>query len=250
MIHTKLIVAMTTFLFLPGIIAGQEAREMVKLADEKARGNTSKGVVTITTVRPTWSREMTIKSWSKGNDLALILVTAPVKEKGVVFLKRGKEVWNWIPTIERNVKMPPSMMNQSWMGTDFTNDDLVKEASIIEDYTHRFIGDTVMDGRSCKKIEMIPKPEAAVVWGKIYLCIDRKDYLMLYAEYFDEEGELINIMRSGDIRLLGGRLLPSVMEMVPADKKGHKTILTYTSMEFNQPIDDSFFTVQNMTRVK
>jgi hypothetical protein len=117
------------FFFTLSMIAfafGQEAKDIVKKADAKARGKTSVASITIQTIRPGWIREMSVKGWTKGNDLTLVLVLAPAKEKGVVYLKRKKEVWNWIPSIERNIKMPPSMMNQSWMGTDFTNDDLVK----------------------------------------------------------------------------------------------------------------------------
>jgi outer membrane lipoprotein-sorting protein len=167
------------FLTVPGFLFAQDAREIVKRADERAKGKTSEAVMTIQIVRPSWTREMSMKTWTKGNELALILLTAPAKDKGTVFLKRKKEVWNWIPAIERNIKLPPSMMSQSWMGTDFTNDDLVKEASIVEDYNHSIIGEETLQERSCYKIEMIPKPEAAVVWGKIILWIDKKDFLML-----------------------------------------------------------------------
>lgn len=231
-------------------LAAQDAREIVRRADEKAKGKTSISSMTIQTLRPKWTREMSIKTWTKGNDYVVILVTAPAKEKGVVFLKRGKEVWNYVPSIERNIKMPPSMMSQSWMGTDFTNDDLVKEASILEDYDHTITGDTMIDGRNCYKIQLIPKPTAAVVWGKINLSIDKKDYLMLHADYYDEDGERINTMHTSDVKLLGGRLLPARMEMVPTEKKGNKTVLIYNSVVFDQPLDDSFFTVQNMTKVK
>lgn len=228
----------------------QEAKDIVKKADEKAKGKTSFANITIQTIRPTWSREMSVKAWTKGNDLTLILVLAPAKEKGVVYLKRNKEVWNWIPSIERNIKMPPSMMSQSWMGTDFTNDDLVKEASIIEDYNHTFLEDVVIDGRNCYKIQLLPKPKSAVVWGKVILSIDKKDFLMLHAEYFDEDGILVNTMHSTDIKMLGERLLPARMEMVPANKKGNKTVLIYNSLVFDTPIEDTFFTTQNITKVK
>ncbi len=235
---------------LVGSAFTQNAKEIVKKADDNAKGKSSVAVISIQTVRPTWSREMTVKTWSKGNNFVLILVTSPAKEKGVVYLKREKEVWNWIPSIERNIKMPPSMMSQSWMGTDFTNDDLVKEASILEDYNHSLVGETTIDGRLCYKIQLIPKPSSAVVWGKIIMNIDKKDFLMLHVEYFDEEGGLINTMHCSDIKMLGGRLLPAKMEMIPADKKGHKTALVYQSLDFDVPLNDSFFTTQSMTKVK
>lgn len=237
-------------LFIIPFAFAQEAKEVVKKADEKAKGKTSVASITIQTIRPGWTREMSVKGWTKGNDLTLILVLAPAKEKGVVFLKRKKEVWNWIPSIERNIKMPPSMMSQSWMGTDFTNDDLVKEASILEDYNHSFLNEVTIDGRNCYKIQLIPKPKAAVVWGKVIMAIDKKDFMMLHVEYYDEDGVLINTMHCTDIKLLGGRLLPARMEMVPADKKGNKTVLHYNSLVFETPLDDSFFSTQNITKVK
>lgn len=247
----KNILSIFVFLILlPCIIFAQDAKSIVKKADEKAKGNTSVALISIQTIRPNWKREITVKAWTKGNDLTMILVLTPAKEKGVVFLKKKKEVWNWVPSIERNIKIPPSMMNQSWMGTDFTNDDLVKEASILEDYNHTFLEDVEIEGRNCYKIQLIPKPKSAVVWGKVILCIDKKDYMMLHAEYFDEDGKLINTMHCSDVKMLGGRLLPAKMEMIPADKKGNKTILTYKSLVFDTPIADQFFSTQNITKVK
>jgi outer membrane lipoprotein-sorting protein len=238
------------FFHLSIIALSQEAKDIVKKADEKAKGKTSVANITIQTIRPTWTREMTVKAWTKGNDLSFILVLAPAKEKGVVFLKRKKEVWNWIPSIERSIKMPPSMMSQSWMGTDFTNDDLVKEASILEDYNHSFLQDVIVDGRNCYKIQLLPKPKSAVVWGKVIMAIDQKDFMMLHVEYYDEDGMLINTMHCSDIKLLGDRLLPGKMEMVPTSKKGNKTVLIYNSLIFDTPLDDSFFNTQNITKAK
>ena len=118
------------------------ATEILQKADEKTRGSESAySEMTITTVRPKWTREMAMKSWAKGNDYSLILITSPARDKGTAFLKRKKEVWNWVPNIERSIKMPPSMMMQSWMGTDFTNDDLVRESSTVDDYDSEVVGD-------------------------------------------------------------------------------------------------------------
>lgn len=232
------------------ITYSQEAKDIVKKADEKVKGNTSFSSITIQTIRPSWSREITVKAWTKGNDYSAILVVTPAKEKGIVYLKRKKEVWNWIPSIERTIKMPPSMMNQSWMGTDFTNDDLVKEASILEDYNHTFLDDIVITKRICHRIQLLPKPKASVVWGKLIMCIDKKDYLMLHVDYYDEDGKLVNTMVGSDIRILGNRLLPARIEMIPADKKGYKTILLYNSVSYDMVLEDSFFTTQNITRIK
>ena len=236
----KNIIVVILLFFAFNITWAQDARDIVKKADEKMKGKTATASITIQTVRPNWSREMTLKSWSKGNDWSMILVTAPAKDKGIVYLKRKKEVWNWIPSIERNIKLPPSMMSQSWMGTDFSNDDLVKEASVIEDY----------EGRNCYVIELLPKASAAVIWGKVSMWIDKKDYLMLKVTYFDEDNELVNTMQCSDIKTMGGKLLATRMEMIPADKKGNKTVLIYNSLEFDKPIADTFFTTQNMPKVK
>lgn len=226
------------------------AKDIVKKADDNMRGKTSQANITIKIIRPTWSREMTMKAWSKGDDYSMILVKSPAKEKGTVFLKRVKEVWNWVPSIERNIKLPPSMMSQSWMGTDFTNDDLVKEASSVTDYTHKHLGKETITGKECYKIEMIPKPSAAIVWEKVIVWIDINDFLQLKAEFYDEDGELVNIMNSGEVKEMGGRKITSKIEMIPVDKKGYSTWIIYNDIVFNEEIEDNFFTTRNMKQLK
>jgi outer membrane lipoprotein-sorting protein len=142
------------------------------------------------------------------------------------------------------------MMTQSWMGTDFANDDLVKESSMVEDYEHSFAGDTVLAGRDCYIIKMIPKQEAAIVWGKLIVCIDKKDFIELHTRFYDEEGELLNTMNASEIKIMDGRLIPTRMEMIPADKKNQKTILIYSRVTYNKPIPDSFFTLQQMKNLQ
>lgn len=228
-------------------VAAQTAKEIVQKADKLMRGNTSIVELTISIIRPGWSRSMDIKAWMKGKDFSRILILAPAKEKGIVYLKRQKEVWYWMPALERVIKLPPSMMSQSWMGTDFTNDDLVKESSILSDYEHHFAGDTIIDNRICYKIEMIPHPTAAVVWGKLIVCIDKKDFLELHTRFYDEEGQLINIMNAYDIKLMDNRMIPTRFEMIPVDKKNQKTEMIYKSILFERNIEDNFFTLSNIT---
>lgn len=230
--------------------AGPDATDIVRRADQHLRGKTSYTELTMTLVRPDWSRTLSMKSWSKGTDLSLILITAPARDRGTTFLKRGNEVWNWVPSVERVIKIPPSMMSQSWMGSDFTNDDLVRESSIVDDYTHTVAGDTTIAGRDCWKIRMIPKPDAAVVWGKVLIWITKQDDLEMRCEYFDEDGVLINVMEMSKIKELGGRLLPTVMEMMPREKPGNKTVLEYQAARFDEPMDDSYFSEQNMKRIR
>lgn len=214
------------------------------------RGETSQSEIIIRTVRPSWQREMTVKTWTKGDQFAMILIKSPVKDMGVSFLKRNKEVWNWIPALERSIKLPPSMMTQSWMGTDFTNDDLVKESSMVEDYEHSFVGDTVIRNRECYIIRMTPKPQAAIIWGKIIICIDKKDFIELHSRFYDEDGTLINIMNASEIKVMGGRLIPTYLEMIPVDKKNQKTVLIYSTINYNKPIPESYFTLQQMKNLK
>lgn len=233
------------FLFTCDVV-GQNAAGIVKKADANMRGETSQAELLMITSRATWSREMAVKTWMKGSEFALILIQSPAKDKGIVFLKRGKEVWNWIPAIERVIKLPPSMMSQSWMGTDFTNDDLVKESSVVEDYVHTIIGDTIIQNKPCFIIQMIPKPETAVVWSKLVVCIDKKDFLELYTEFYDEDGRVVNIMNAYDIKEMDGRLIPTHFEMIPMDKKNQKTEIIYKRVIFNRTINNGFFTLNQM----
>lgn len=213
-------------------------------------GTSSQGEMKMTLVRPSWKREMSMKIWGLGDDYSLILITAPSRDKGTAFLKRDKEIWNWQPTIERTIKLPPSMMSQSWMGSDFTNDDLVRESSTVNDYHHKLLGSEKIDGRDCYKIELIPKEEAAVVWGKVILWIDKEEFMQMRTEFYDEDGYLVNTMLGKDVKMLGGKLLPSVLEVIPADKPNQKTVIQYLSLEFDKPITKDFFSVQNMKKVK
>jgi outer membrane lipoprotein-sorting protein len=238
-------------IILPAFCVSQSGEDIIRKSEEKLRGKTtSQSDMTVTTIRPTWQREMSLKSWSKGTDYSLTLITSPAKEKGIAFLKRKKEVWNWMPSIERTIKMPPSMMSQSWMGTDLKNDDLVRESSAIKDYTHSIVGDSTILNRACWKIELIPLPEAAVVWGKVIVFVDQGDYVQMLTQFFDEDGYLVNTMVANEIKVLGGQLLATRLEVIPADESGHKTVMQFNSIIFDQPISDRFFTTQYMKRAK
>ncbi|MBW6498950.1 MAG: outer membrane lipoprotein-sorting protein [Bacteroidales bacterium] len=143
--------------------AAQDPREILRKVEDNMRGDASYTEMTMTTVRPRYTREISMRSWSLGDDFALIMITAPARDQGTAFLKREKEIWNFVPSIDRTVKMPPSMMSQSWMGSDFTNDDLVRGSSTIDDFTHRLLRSETMNGHDCRVLELKPKPEAPVV---------------------------------------------------------------------------------------
>lgn len=239
-----------TFLSLASTAQTADIKEIVKKADEKLRGTSSIGEVTMTIQRPSWERTLSMKNWTLGTEYSLILITAPAKEKGQVFLKRESEMWNWLPSIDRMIKIPPSMMMQSWMGSDFTNDDLVKESSIVKDYTHKLVGQETIENYPCYKVELIPLEDAPVVWGKVYMWISQDEFLWLKAEFFDEDGFLVNTEILTDVKKMDDRIIPTRMEMIPADKEGHKTIMTFDNIDFEVPIKDSFFSIQNMKRIR
>jgi hypothetical protein len=234
------------FLYLASLFHTQTAKEIVQRTEDKMRGKTSQATIVVKTIRPNWTREMRLKTWMKGNDYSTILITSPARDKGIVFLKRKKEVWNWMPSIEKIIKLPPSMMSQSWMGTDFTNDDLVKESSLVTDYNHAFGNDTTIDSRDCFQIVMTPKSDAAVIWGKLITCIDKEKMVQLHARFYDESNDLINIMNAYEVKMMDGRLIPTRFEMIPANKRNQRTEMKYELVIFNRIIDESLFTTEKM----
>jgi len=237
--------------FLAAADAQQSASEIVKRADDKMRGEkSSQNIMTMQIVRPTWTRSVTFKSWTLGTDYSLVLILSPAKEKGQSFLKRKTEMWNWNPSINRIIKLPPSMLAQGWVGSDYTNDDLLNQSSVVVDYTHTLLGKETVSGRECHKINLEPKEDAPVVWGRVILWISKTDYLQLKAEYYDEEGYLVKSETGSDIRNMDGRMIPARFELIPADSEGNKTIITLDEIRFNVPLTETFFSQQNMQKVR
>ncbi len=248
----KTITLVSILLLFPYLLWAQEmdAKAIVKKSDEKLRGNSNKATMSMRIVRPDWERSMSLKSWSKGQDYSLVLVTAPAKDKGTVSLMREKELWNWMPSIERTIKISPSMMSQSWMGSDFTNDDLLKQSSIVEDYNHTLEAEEEVSGFDCYKIKLMPKPDAPVVWGKIELWISKEEFHQVKAAYYDEDEYLVNEMQAYDPATMDDREILTRLEMRPVDEEGHKTVITYEDIDFDINISESFFSLQNMRRVR
>lgn len=229
----------------------QNATEIVKRADDKMRGEKSSySEMTMKIVRPTWERSVSFKSWGKGTELSLVYITSPARDKGQSFLKIKREMWSWNPQINRTVKLPASMLSQGWMGSDFTNDDLLNQRSVVVDYTHKIVGEEKVDNVVCFKIELLPKPEAPVVWGKMNLWISKEHDLILKTEYYDEEGYLVKTELAHTLKTMDNRLMPTVYELIPADEQGNKTIVTMDKIKFNIPIEDKFFSIQNMTKIR
>jgi len=226
-------------------------KEIIRKADEKFNGEkTSTSIMAMTIVRPTWERTIEFKNWTSGREYSLTLINSPAKDKGQSFLKRQQEMWSWNPTISRLIKLPPSMMSQGWMGSDYTNDDILKESSVVNDYDHQIVGEEEYDGRLCYKIKMVAKEDAAVIWGHQVRWIDKKDFLFLKSELYDEDAYLVRTELGSKIKTMDGRLIPTMIELIPAEEENQKTIIEIKEIRFNQEIKDSFFSQQNMKRIR
>ncbi len=232
------------------VFSQETVADIIKKMEDQMRGESSYSEMKMTTVRPRYTREVTMKTWAKGENYSLILITGPARDKGTAYLKRGKEIWNYVPNIDRMIKMPPSMMSQSWMGSDFSNDDLVRESSTIDDYKHRILRNEKYNGYDCWVLELIPKPESSIVYGKVFMWVAKDLYVQLKIENYDEDNYLVSTLLFDDVKEIGGRKIPVKMEMIPADKKSNKTIIKYIDLKFDIPIDDSFFSQQNLKNVR
>lgn len=253
-ILTQIITAiLLTWASVPVNVAAQQlsARDIVKRADEKFNGEKSGySMMSMTIVRPTWQRTVEFKSWSLGDDYALTLITAPAREKGQTFLKRGNEMWSWNPAVSRLIKLPPSMMSQGWMGSDYTNDDILRESSVVNDYDHSIDGEEEIDGRPCHRIKMTAREDADVLWSRQVWWVDKKDFIVLKAELYDEDGYLVRTERGTDIKTMDGRLIPTTLELIPAEQKGNMTVVKITGIKFNISVEESFFSQQNMKTIR
>ena len=249
--QTFLSLLIVTIAFLiPQDLQADDPRTIIAEMEENMRGDASYNEMTMETVRPRYTREISLRSWTLGDDFSLIYITAPARDEGTAFLKRGNEIWNYQPQVDRTIRMPPSMMSQSWMGSDFTNDDLVGAASLIEDYTHELIGSETIDGYECYVIEMIPEPENPIVYEKVIYWVSKEHLLPIKVENYDERDELVNSIHFREIKEMGGRLIPTVLEMIPADEDNRKTILRTHKADFGIDISDRFFSIENLTEIR
>ena len=251
--HTTFFALILVILSISQPVTSQSAlsaEEIIKKADEKVRGKTNHSIMEMEIVRPTWKRNISFKAWGRGLDYSMTYITSPAKDKGQVFMKRKTEMWNWMPTIGRMIKIPASMMSQGWMGSDYTNDDILKESSMVVDYNHNLVAEEKVEGFDCYKIEMIPKEEAAVIWGKVHKWITKDEFIQIKSEYFDEDDDLVKSDFGYDFKIMDGRLIPTRIEIVPADEEGKKTVLYLTEIQFDIDLPESYFSQQNMKRIR
>jgi len=235
-------------LLVPVTVSAQTptAREIIDRVDRLLRGESSRADVEMQITTEHWSRTLQMRVWSLGVDYSLVRLTAPPREAGTATLKAGQEVWNYLPRVDRTIKVPASLMMGSWMGSHFTNDDLVKESRVVEDYDFEMSYEGPRDGVAVWEFVMTPKPEAPVVWGRIEEQVRQADLMPVWVRYYDEDGDLVRTLTFDDYKTMGGRLVPAVMLVVPADKPGESTRLIYHDLEFDVDLKPDYFSLRNL----
>lgn len=247
LLSATLVVSAT--LLLPAVTQAQSAVEIIEKAESILRGKTSRGVYEMTVVTPEYTRGMKMEYWwDDVRDRSLIRTIAPKKEAGNKWLKIGNEMWNYLKATETTIKIPPSMMLQSWNGSDFTNDDLARESSVTDDYTHSIIAEEEINGEACWKISSVPRPDVAVVWGKLYTWVRKKDFLASVAQYFDEKGKMVRYMVYSDFRKMDGRVMPARWSMYNKVKEGHRTEFVIVDVDFDVTIPERVFSFSELER--
>jgi len=224
----------------------QTAKEIVDRVDRLLRGSSSHGKVEMRIKTEHWSRNLSMEVWSLGTEYSLVRVTAPPREAGTATLKAGQEVWNYLPRVDRTIKVPPSLMMGSWMGSHVTNDDLVKESRMVDDYDITISFEGRRDGVDVWEFNLVPKPEAAVVWGRVVEQVRKKDLMPTWVRYYDEDGTLVRTMTFSDYQRMGGRLVPAKMQVVPTDKPDESTTLIYHELQFDVHLTKDFFSLRNL----
>jgi hypothetical protein len=195
-----------------------------------------------------WTRTLAMTVWSQGTDNALIKITAPPKEAGTATLKAGNEIWNYLPKIDRTIRVPTSMMMASWMGSHFTNDDLVKESRLVRDYDIVLGFAGARDGVEIWEFVLTPRPAAAVVWGRIVLEVRQGDLMPTWAKYYGDDGVLKRTVTFSEYRIMGGRLVPSRVAVTPADKPDESTVITYKRLAFDVRLPEDTFSLGALKR--
>lgn len=232
---------------LQAAAAQPKVEDLLDQVDRLYRADDSYAEVDMTIVNPDWQRTLSLAIWSQGLQKTFIRILAPAKDRGVATLRDGKEMWNYFPKIDKVMKVPPSMMMGSWMGSDFTNDDLVKETTLLQDYHARLLeSGPGQEGRYV--IELVPKSGTASVWGKIILTVARDSLLPVREEYYDEKGRKLRLLEFSEVKTMGSRTLPTVMSIMPLNKPGNKTVIEYKKAVFNQGVSNEIFSLRNLQK--
>jgi len=222
--------------------------ELVRHIDRLWHGETSQATMTMQVKTQRYQREMQLEAWSLGKEYSLVVIERPIKDRGIATLKVGENIWNYLPKIDRVTKIPSSMMSGSWMGSHFTNDDLVRESYFEDDYESRITFEGERDGRTIYELTAIPRPEAPVVWGRVVMEIDQDTLAPISTRYYDEAGALVRTMTFDQVERIDDRYVPMRLTLQPEDKPTESTVITYQDIAFGVPIERSFFSLQNLER--
>ncbi len=225
-------------------LSDSELAALLDATDDLMRGDSSHATFTMTVHTSHWDRSMSIEVWTKGQDRSLLRILEPAKERGMATLKVEDNIWNYLPKVDRTMKVPAAMMSSNWMGSHFTNDDLVKESRLVDDYDFQLVSAPPNDPDGRYVVDLRPKPDAPVVWGKVTLVLDGQTRLPVEMRYYDERDNLKRTMSFSDVQDLGGRTIPMHMRLVPEDKPEEFTDIHYSGITFNLDIPDSTFTLQ------
>ena len=223
-----------------------DAHAVVTAAVAYLRDSSSYGDVTVTVRRPGWERKMRVEVWTRGQADSLLRINEPAKDRGTSMLRKGDELWTYAPKVNRFVKLPPSMLEQAWMGSDFSNNDLSKAETLVRDYRHTHLSTESVDGHQVHTIEARPIPGAPVVWGKLVLKV-RDDRIVVQQSFFDERGQLVKEMRVTGIQMMSGKLFPQTWTMTRADAADQYTELQYHQVAFGRKLRDDFFSLANLS---
>lgn len=243
-----LLIMMTTMTFANAVAAESKAdiKKILDGVDRLYRSEHSFGRLEMRIETPDWKRTLDINVWASGLDKTFIRILSPQKDKGVATLRIQNDMWNFFPKIDKTMKVPPSMMMGSWMGSDFTNDDLVKESTFLKDYNSALTQPAVADAVN-HYIELKPKEKTATVWDKIILIVNKQTSIPVRQEYYDDKGVKIREIVFKDIKKFGSRNIPAVMELTPFNKSGHKTTIEYLELKFDS-VDEAVFSQINLQK--
>jgi outer membrane lipoprotein-sorting protein len=231
----------------PSARQDQQVQKIIRTIDELYRSRTSRARMEMNVVTPQWERTLTLEAWTQGMDKTFVRILQPKKERGVATLRLKNEMWNYLPNTNKVIKIPPSMMMGSWMGSDFTNDDLVKEYNLKDDYTVTLTVPPDAEA-GLLYLDCRPRPGLPVVWDRVLVAVRAEDDLPVWQKFFDEKGKLMRTMNFRDIRTFGSKRIPSVMELVPQNKEGQKTTVRFLDIAFDVKIADDVFTLRNLSR--
>lgn len=244
-----ILLAVIAIISAPALLFSQSAKEIIEKSESAIRGNTSKSTVAVTIKTRRWERTLKLISYdNRLKRMSFAEILAPKKDAGNRFLLIKDNMWHYVPKLQQTIKIAPSMMLQSWMGSDFTNDDIVKQSSLIDDYTHSLEGREIIDGIECFKVVLIPKPQVAVVWGKIVYYVSIGEMLPVREEFYNEHNQMTKLLTCSNVKMMGGRKIPTVYIMKTVAEPDRYTKMEILDIEFDIELPHTVFSFQNLQK--